>query len=145
MKTVVLTAPVREQPIARFSSMSLQAGNRLVADPAEDVMLDPVLGEPISGLSRFLKGTLPEPVIDGQADHPASLFTRPAIGEQGKRQAVGTAGDCDRQKRLDFEGSKGRHASGEDGRIEGLARLSIRIAVVAGPEVSLRVNDVIAV
>ena len=49
---------------------------------------------------RGLRGAFrPQPVIDGQRPGLAAALPRPAVGEQHQRQAVGPAGNRDRQQR----------------------------------------------
>lgn len=145
VKTVVPPAPVGKEPIACFPGAMLQAGARLVAGPGDDVMLDPAVREPIAGFSGLLPGAGPEPVIDGQPDNSSAPLSCPVISEQGERQAVGTAGDCYRQKGSGFEGAKVLHASGENGGLEGPPGPGFRIVVMRGPEGSLRlINAVVA-
>lgn len=145
VKTALPPAPVGKEGIACFPGAMLQAGARLVAGPGDDVMLDPAVCEPVASFSGLLPRAGPEPVIDGQPDDPAAPLPCPVISEQGERQAVGTAGDCYRQKGSGFEGAKVLHASGENGGLEGPPGPGFRIVVMRGPEGSLRlINAVVA-
>jgi hypothetical protein len=98
METAVVTAPVREQPIAGDAGSLLYAGFRLLAGPDEHFVADVSRRQPISqppDLSATL-GT--QAMIDGQRTNLALSLARPTIRKDSQRQTVGTAGNRDGDK-----------------------------------------------
>ena len=98
VQAAMRAAPLCHQPVARIAGGFLNTARRLVAGPHQDFVRDGAGGEP-AGQRPGLRGAFgPQPVVDGQRAGAAAAPTRPFVGQHDKRQAVGPAGDRDRDQ-----------------------------------------------
>jgi len=79
---------------------------------------DAALTEPCPDLAGLGAGFRAQAVVDDQRGDPAAAGAGPALGEQAKRQAVGSARDRDGKTRRALERSERRDQGGERGVVD---------------------------
>ena len=115
-------APYGEQPVARGSRLRLYPAFRLPVQPSEHLVADTSCRQP-DGKAPDFRATLgPQAVIDGQRANLAAVLTRPTIGENGKRQAVGSAGNGDSEERRVLEACERSQGCRELGKVQRIGR-----------------------
>ena len=115
VKTALRAAPACKQPIARDARSLLYAACRFLSRPGKDLMADCSCRQPIVKPPDLLSALRPEPMVHCQgADCPAPR-ARPAIGKNGEREAIGTAGHADGKKWAGFEARERGDCSPEFG------------------------------
>ena len=103
MKTASLTAPAGEKTIAGHTGGFLDSALRFFASPDEHFVANPSCRQPTAEPKDFGPALGPEPMIHRESADLAPPVTCPSTGENGESEAVGTAGDSDREKRSRFE------------------------------------------
>ncbi len=99
VQTSVIAAPAAKQAIARKARRFLDTGARFFACPDQDFVAYGSRRQPGFELPNFVAAFRPQPVIHGKrTDLPAPL-AGPTVRQNGQRQAVGTAGNGNREKR----------------------------------------------
>ena len=106
VKNAMCAAPLREQPVAGVARRFLDAARRLVAGPHQDFVRDGAAREPTGNGAGLLGAFGPQSVVDGQRPGPPAALLRPVLRQEDEGQAVGPAGDRDRDKRLGLEAAE---------------------------------------
>ena len=103
MQTGVIAAPATKQAIARGSRGLLDPGSRLFSRPDQYFVAYGSRRQPDGELPDFVAAFGPQPVIHGKRTDLSAPFASPTVRQNGKRQAVGTPGDCNGEQRRAFK------------------------------------------
>ena len=99
MQAAMLAAPLGEQSIAGLPRRLLNSGRRLFPLPDQDFVSDFPGRQPAAEPADLGAALRPQPMVDAQRADLAPARARPAIRQNGEREAVGAARDGDGDKR----------------------------------------------
>jgi len=81
-------------------------------------MMDAARRKPHADLPRLCRRLWPQTMIDGQRQDRATVRPGPIVHQKRESEAIGTAGNANRDQRLRFEPPEGRQRRSESGRID---------------------------
>jgi hypothetical protein len=107
--------PGSEQAVAGLAGRGLNAGPGLGSAPGQNLMGDATRREPGADLLRLADRLRTQAVVHRQGRDCPPAEPRPACGEQTECEAVGPAGDCDREMGGALEWAEGLDQASELG------------------------------